>query len=148
MIVSTTPACPKLGSGTRPKQHSVRFAALVLLVLGSVSSTTVAAQSFDAPKPSPGLMPNPAAGKPLYEQHCASCHGADLNGTDKGPPMLHPVYEPSHHGDIAFQIAAARGTRAHHWKFGDMEPVPEVTPDDVAHITAYVRSEQRKAGMR
>jgi len=26
--------------------------------------------------------------------------------------------------------------------------VPGVTPDDVAHITAYVRMHQRKAGIR
>lgn len=38
--------------------------------------------------------------------------------------------------------------RAHHWRFGDMPPVPGVTPDDVAHITAYVRMHQRRAGIR
>ncbi len=136
-------------AGRRRRPGRVLGALLAMLAgMSAVSSLPAAAQTMDVPKPSAGLMPNPAAGKPLYEQHCASCHGADLNGTDKGPPMLHPVYEPSHHGDIAFQIAAARGVKAHHWKFGDMAPVPEVNPDDVAHITAYVRSEQRKAGMR
>ena len=39
------------------------------------------------------------------------------------------------------------GARAHHWKFGDMAPVPGVTPDDVAHITAYVREQQRRVGI-
>jgi len=93
-------------------------------------------------------MPNPGRGKALYASHCASCHGTDLKGSDKGPPMLHKVYEPSHHGDVAFQIAAARGVRAHHWQFGDMAPVPAVTPDDVAHITAFIRAEQRKVGIQ
>ena len=100
------------------------------------------------PKPSAGLMPNPNFGKPLFAEKCAQCHGPDLRGTDKGPPMLHKIYEPSHHGDAAFQMAVATGTRAHHWKFGDMPPVPGVSPDDVAHITAYVRAEQRKSGIR
>ena len=31
---------------------------------------------------------------------------------------------------LAFQLAVANGVRAHHWKFGDMAPVKEVTPDD------------------
>ena len=109
--------------------------------------TAAAAQGVSAPQPSPGLMPNPNVGKPLYEKNCASCHGAMLQGTDKGPPFLHAVYVPSHHGDIAFQLAVAKGSRAHHWKFGDMEPVPGLSADDVAHITAYVRMNQRRAGV-
>jgi mono/diheme cytochrome c family protein len=96
-------------------------------------------------------MPNPAQGKSLFLQNCASCHGSDLKGVDKGdkkgPPLLHKIYEPSHHGDAAFQLAAKNGVRAHHWPYGDMPPVPKVTPDDVAHITAYVRAEQRKIGI-
>lgn len=107
----------------------------------------VQAQTMQIPKPSEGLMPNPAKGKKLFSTNCASCHGADLKGSDKGPPMLHKVYEPSHHGDVAFQLAVKNGVRAHHWQFGDMKPVPGLTPDDVAHITAYIRAEQRKVGI-
>jgi len=92
-------------------------------------------------------MPNAAAGKSLYEANCAQCHGADLRGTPQGPPLLHRVYQPSHHADIAFQLAAKYGTRQHHWNFGDMQPVNGVTPDDVAHITVYVRDRQRQAGI-
>ena len=91
---------------------------------------------------------NPNIGKPLFDTHCASCHGADLEGSDKGPPMLHKVYQPSHHSDMAFQMAVKNGSRAHHWNFGDMKPVEGVTADEVAHITAYVRMQQRKAGIR
>jgi len=106
------------------------------------------AQTWQVPKPSPGLMPNPTVGKKLFEKNCASCHGLDLKGTKLGPPFLHPVYVPSHHGDAAFQLAARNGVKAHHWKFGDMKPVPDVSPDDVAHITAYVRYQQRIAGIQ
>jgi cytochrome c len=108
-------------------------------------------QGWQVPQPTPGLMANPAQGKRLYGQYCAACHGAGLRGVDqgekKGPPLLHRIYEPSHHGDAAFQLAARNGVRAHHWPYGDMAPVPQVSPDDVAHITAYVRAEQRKAGI-
>ncbi len=106
------------------------------------------AQGWQIPKPSPGLMPNSAVGKTLYEKNCASCHGIALNGSDKGPPLLHRIYEPSHHADIAFQLAVKNGVRAHHWQFGDMAPVPQVTADDVAHITAHVRAAQRKVGIQ
>ncbi|HEX6736443.1 MAG TPA: cytochrome c [Azonexus sp.] len=106
------------------------------------------AQGWQVPKPTPGLMPNPAQGKQLLDQHCASCHGGDLLGSDKGPPLLHRIYEPSHHSDAAFQLAVRNGVRAHHWQFGDMAPVPNLSADEVAHITAYVRLEQRKVGIR
>lgn len=110
------------------------------------------AQGWQVPQPSAGLMPNPVHGKTLFAQHCAACHGRDLKGSDqgdkKGPPLLHKIYEPSHHGDAAFQLAAKNGVRAHHWSYGDMAPLPKVSPDDVAHITAYVRAEQRKVGIQ
>jgi mono/diheme cytochrome c family protein len=107
----------------------------------------VMAQTWQVPKPSPGLMPNPAVGKKLFETNCASCHGIDLKGSTQGPPFLHPIYVPSHHGDASFQLAAKNGVRAHHWKFGDMKPVHGIGPDEVAHITAYVRSRQRLVGI-
>ncbi|MDQ5878101.1 MAG: hypothetical protein QG616_1108 [Pseudomonadota bacterium] len=125
---------------------------ILIAALLATISLAVQAQGYVIPQPSPGLMPNVAAGKKLFDKHCATCHGADLKGNDKGekkgPPLLHKIYEPSHHGDAAFQLAAKNGVRAHHWPFGDMAPVPQVTPDDVAHITAYVRAEQRKVGIR
>jgi mono/diheme cytochrome c family protein len=121
-----------------------RSMALLLAVAPSLAAT----QAMQVPKPSAGLMPNPAAGKKLYGEKCVQCHGADLRGTKEGPPLVHRIYEPAHHGDAAFQIAVKHGTRQHHWSFGDMKPVPGVTPDEVAHITAYVRAEQRKAGIR
>ncbi|MHB8916218.1 MAG: c-type cytochrome [Thiobacillus sp.] len=119
-----------------------------MLAFFGVASLPAPAQTMQFPMPSPGLMPNPATGKALYKKNCAACHGVDLKGSDKGPPFLHRVYEPSHHGDIAFQLAAKNGVRAHHWQFGDMKPVFGITPDDVAHITAYIRTVQRKAGIR
>ncbi len=111
-------------------------------------SSLAAAQPVSAPQPQAGLMPQMGLGQRLYAKNCAACHGADLKGSDKGPAFLHPVYEPSHHGDAAFQMAVKYGVRAHHWKFGDMPPVAGVSPDDVAHITAYVRHSQRQIGIR
>ena len=113
-----------------------------------VLAAPVQSQSWSAPTPGPGFTPHVGAGKTLYDKHCAMCHGSDLRGSGKGPPLLHRVYEPSHHADFSFQLAARNGVRAHHWQFGNMPPIPAASPDDVANITAYVRAEQRKAGIR
>jgi mono/diheme cytochrome c family protein len=125
--------------------RAMAYAALAALSLAAGQSP---AQGLQIPKPSPGLMPNAVTGKKLFAASCAQCHGADLRGTKLGPPLVHRTYEPAHHGDIAFQIAVKHGSRQHHWNFGDMKPVPGLTPDDVAHITTFVRAEQRKAGIR
>ena len=67
-------------------------------------------------------------GQILYEKYCSSCHGVQLNGSDEGPPLIHPFYKPSHHGDRAFYRAALKGSRQHHWEFGDMQPVEGISP--------------------
>ena len=87
-----------------------------------------------------------AEGDVLYQATCASCHGADLRGTDLGPSHLSVVYQPGHHGDGAFALAAINGVRAHHWKFGDMAPIPGLSSDDMDRIIAYVRETQRIEG--
>lgn len=119
-----------------------------ILLCWIISFNLAMAQQMQVPQPSKGLMPNPAQGQRLFGNYCASCHGQDIKGSDKGPPLLHRVYEPSHHGDAAFQAAVRYGSRAHHWKFGDMPPVAGVSADDVAHITAYVRQQQRLVGIQ
>ena len=86
-------------------------------------------------------------GEAKFKASCARCHGDRGVGTDHGPPLVHKIYEPNHHGDAAFQRAAASGVRAHHWKFGDMPRVEGVTPEDVAQIVQYVRWLQRQAGI-
>lgn len=127
---------------------SLARGAIAALTLATVSLASSAQGWQPPPQPSRGLMPNPVVGKPLYEQHCAACHGTDLGGSDQGPPFLHRVYEPAHHSDAAFQMAVASGVRAHHWEFGDMAPIEGLTPDQVAHITAYIRMHQRRVGIR
>ena len=124
-----------------------RTVLIAALAVAAATTHPLSAQPLRAPEPGAVSMPHPTQGKRLYERHCAACHGAELRGSDKGPPFLHPVYEPSHHGDASFQAAARHGVRAHHWKFGDMPPVPGASPDDVAHITAYVRQQQRTVGI-
>ncbi|NRB33043.1 MAG: cytochrome c, partial [Rhizobiaceae bacterium] len=87
-------------------------------------------------------------GEQLFNENCASCHGENAAGQyGLAPPLVHIIYEPNHHGDMAFQLAAQRGVRQHHWQFGNMPAVPSVTPQDVGKITAYVRGLQRANGI-
>lgn len=88
------------------------------------------------------------AGKVLFEASCATCHGLNAAGVDgRGPPLVHKIYEPSHHGDESFQRAVAVGVRGHHWRFGDMPPVRDLNREDVDQIIEYVRELQRANGI-
>ena len=95
----------------------------------------------------PKLSMRAEIGKAAYDGVCAACHGADGAGTDKGPPFVHPIYNPGHHADEAFFRAAHDGVRAHHWRFGDMPAQPEVSDQKIAAIVLYVRELQRANGI-
>ena len=88
-------------------------------------------------------------GETYYNAVCASCHGPNAAGQDGiAPPLVHRIYEPSHHGDAAFFLAARNGVRAHHWKFGNMPPVEKpLTDSELGAIIAYVRELQRANGI-
>ena len=124
----------------------------VILSLGCSESGT-GAQEHSTATPSPLVVSAMKVPDDLQEGHdkfhtfCAPCHGPQGIGTNQGPPLVHKIYEPSHHADMAFQQAAARGVRAHHWKFGNMPKIDGVTPEDVTEIIGYVRWLQREAGI-
>ena len=87
-------------------------------------------------------------GKRTFHAVCATCHGENASGkTGFGPPLVHVIYEPSHHADMAFQLAVQSGVRAHHWTFGDMPAQDGLTKADVAGIINYVRELQRANGI-
>lgn len=94
------------------------------------------------------LSPDAQIGKRAFDATCAACHGANAAGRDGfGPPLVHIIYEPSHHGDMAFLYAVQRGVQAHHWRFGNMPPQEGLTTADVQAIVTYVRELQRANGI-
>ena len=96
-----------------------------------------------------GQIPKrPERGAQLHAIKCAGCHGPSASGSDKGPPLVHRIYEPGHHGDASFYRAIRQGVLSHHWSFGDMPPVPGVTDDQINQIVAYVRALQVKNGIK
>ena len=88
-----------------------------------------------------------ALGFSQFENLCARCDGQWAEASDEGPPLLHPYYKSSHHSDASFRKAILKGTRAHHWNFGDMPPVKNATPEDVKSIILYIRWLQRQKGI-
>lgn len=113
----------------------------------AMTSTFMAGVAEGDPIVSPVLPDELSAqaqmGKRAFEAKCADCHGENAAGK-KGaaPPLIHKIYEPSHHADFAFQMAVQNGVRSHHWPFGDMPPVSGLTRADVDAIVAYVREVQ------
>ena len=106
------------------------------------------AGALAAVKLPPSFEEQEQLGKRAYDVVCASCHGVNGQGQDGvAPPLVHKIYEPSHHGDMAFVLAAQNGVRAHHWKFGNMPAVEGVTNEDVLNIVAYIRALQRANGI-
>src|SRR5918999_4179714 len=122
----------------------MRRAAVALVAVGCAGNDDRVARRLAS------LPPTPAehrTGEQLFDRNCAGCHGSQARGTEKGPPLAHRVYEPSHHSDQAFHLAARNGVAAHHWRFGNMPAQPQVSESDVAAIVAYVRWIQREAGV-
>lgn len=122
----------------------------------SLGTSSCAAPEAQDPQAAEGLrealealsLPGEHAGaEAWFAASCESCHGYRASGSQLGPPLVHHVYRPSHHADAAFQLAVIRGVRAHHWTFGDMPPVPDVSADEARAITAYLRWLQQQAGI-
>jgi mono/diheme cytochrome c family protein len=96
----------------------------------------------------PVLEGDAALGELAFTAKCAACHGKHAGGINgAGPPLVHSIYEPGHHGDMAFYLAARNGVRSHHWRFGDMPPVEGVNDTQIGRIVAFVRALQRENGI-
>ncbi len=117
------------------------------LALGACSAPNESERLAKQGLPPADFVGSAEQGRDLYVAHCAACHGRFLKGSRTGPPLLHKVYEPGHHSNLAFYRAVKDGTKAHHWQFGDMPAQPQVSPTDAAHIIAYVRDRQQRAGI-
>lgn len=96
----------------------------------------------------PDLSARERVGQEHFIRHCQTCHGENGSGSRAGPPLVHKIYEPSHHSDGSFVRAVRQGVTAHHWHFGHMPSLPAVTDAEIAGIIAYVRALQRANGIK
>lgn len=88
----------------------------------------------------PLLTPTAWQGRALYKKWCGACHGKTTGGTTIGPPLV--AYDVENHGDDTFYSAIRYGVKQHHWNFGDMPPMPDVTREQARKIIVYVRETQ------
>ena len=127
-----------------------RLAVVLALAVLAVGCSSGSGASGGAAEPAPvpdGAPAIASLGQELYQANCASCHGADLRGTDQGPPHLDPLYAPSHHPDEAFLAAPRIGVAPHHWDFGAMPRIEGLDDEELLAIVAYVRAVQRAEGL-
>ncbi|PRX35044.1 Cytochrome C oxidase, cbb3-type, subunit III [Meinhardsimonia xiamenensis] len=116
-------------------------------VSGAAAQASQAAPLVEVALPE-RLSPEAQMGKRAFDAFCARCHGQNAAGQEGvAPPLVHRIYEPGHHGDMAFMLAARNGVRAHHWRFGDMPPVEGITDAEIRAIITYVRELQRANGI-
>jgi mono/diheme cytochrome c family protein len=118
----------------------------VVLALTFVLSACGGDDPVAAPPESVVPLAADADGASVYQARCASCHGEDLRGTDKGPSQLSIVYEPNHHGDESYRSAIRNGVAQHHWGFGNMPAVEDITDDQIERVITYIRTQQQELG--
>jgi hypothetical protein len=123
----------------------------------TIQETSAAGMNHGPAGPSPitGLLKNPRVpfrlglGVQKFQKNCSACHGQWAEGTvDKGPPLIHTFYKPSHHDDGSFLGAVRSGVTAHHWNFGNMPPVEGITDTDIGQIVQFIRWWQKENGIR
>lgn len=96
----------------------------------------------------PQLSEQQRLGQAVFKAKCSGCHGENAGGIQgSGPPLIHAYYKADHHGDMAFVLAAERGVKSHHWRFGDMPPVSGVTRADILSVVSFVRHVQAANGV-
>lgn len=132
---------------------------IVLLVMGAVTFLVFRTfQTTDQPAANgapladvtvPQLTGLASEGEIVFNDNCAVCHGENAAGQDGvAPPLVHIIYEPGHHSDMSFVLAAKQGVRQHHWPFGNMPTVEGVSDGEIAKIIAYIRTLQRANGIQ
>ena len=137
----------------KKRNQALLFIVIGMIALGAIAAAAIlsnVAQDSSAfiveVKPAP-LSQEGQEGATLFKMNCQACHGQNAAGTKLGPPLIHDIYNPGHHSDEAFYLAAAIGVRQHHWLYGDMPPQPQVAREDVAKIIRYIRELQEANGI-
>ncbi|MDE0137973.1 MAG: cytochrome c [bacterium] len=143
-----------VGGRLRPGHRSVPVAVLVVVSLAACSGGEEDEYSADDASGAqtvsvevPDLSHVAREGAELFTANCSECHGPTAGGSSQGPPLVHKIYEPGHHADFSFVRAVETGSPQHHWNFGDMEPVPGLSPEDLNKVICYVRELQYANGI-
>ena len=87
-----------------------------------------------------------ADGRQIYAAKCAECHGANLEGTSRGPSHLSRVYEPGAPLGREFPPGHQAGLAPAPLELRPMAPVAGLSDADVNAVIAFVRAQQRERG--
>lgn len=125
------------------------FCTVLAVVLGVVPVSGFADHLQDHVRVKVGVLsPQALQGQEIFNANCAKCHGENgAGGTHKGPPLIHDIYNPGHHGNQAFYSAVHNGARAHHWPFGDMPAQPQVGFSEMPLLIRFIREVQEQNGI-
>ena len=77
-------------------------------------------------------------GAAIYGANCASCHGGALEGTDRGPSLVDPIYDELTDADI--RAAVRNGVEETRWEFGPMPAMGGLSDAQIDEIVAFVRA--------
>ena len=94
------------------------------------------------------LSAKASKGQVVFNSNCASCHGVNAAGGSGGPPLIHTIYNPGHHGNKAFVSAVRNGVNQHHWTFGNMPPQRQVAFGDMVFLMKFIREVQEQNGIK
>ncbi|MFG3440589.1 c-type cytochrome [Nonomuraea sp. NPDC047897] len=115
-----------------------RYAVLILALalVGMVYAAFVqASKPADAALAS-GKVDDVAAGKSLFQVHCASCHGLNAEGTSTGPTLIGVGAAA-----VDFQVSTGRMPAANPGAQMPRKPMAAwVTPEKIKQLSAYVQS--------
>jgi mono/diheme cytochrome c family protein len=155
--------------------HILGFCILLLALAGcqeatsaTVSTATETSSLVDLPSiseiagtPGPAISPLPtldanqiAAGKEIYETHCASCHGENLEGEadwrlqNEDGSFRAPPHDESghtwHHADKLLEESVAKGGARLPTNIGGISNMPAfgevLTEREIASVLAYIKS--------
>jgi cytochrome c len=86
-------------------------------------------------------------GQKVFNGTCAACHGENGSGSQKGPPLIHDIYNPGHHSNQAIVNAIKHGVRAHHWPYGDMPAQEKIGFAETMAVIEFIREVQTQNGV-
>jgi len=137
----------------KKRQRMIMLAVIAWIVFGVVAALVILSRTTQEDtgvtvQVTPAALTDVAMeGEAVFNANCAECHGPNAAGTNLGPPLIHDIYNPGHHSDQAFYLAAANGVRAHHWPYGDMPAQSQVSRDEVTLVIRYIRELQEANGI-
>lgn len=122
-----------------------RFGILLFLVwLTFCRPTTISAQSRsngsgdEAPNAALAAKADAARGRPIFERHCAPCHG--MSGSGGRGPRLNRSYLPHAPDDTELRSVITNGIPP------GMPDASYLSDDEIANVAAHIRSLAKQSG--